>query len=108
MALPPNPKVTLKISGKGLNVPLSGSVTGLASIMQSSLNNMNTGFAGLRINPGALMKTEPFNNLARQVEVLTTVVQVLAKRTGMTQAEVDKLMADAMTGVRVAEELLEK
>ena len=107
MALP-NPKVTLKISGKGLSGPLSGSVTGLASIMQSSLNSFNTGVSGLRINPGALMKTEPFNNLARQVETLTAVVQILAVKLGMTQDEVDKMMADAMHGVMVAEELMEK
>jgi hypothetical protein len=98
---------TLKIDSKMLKGPLTVTTTGLSGLsISSSINNPS--WSGIRINPEALMKMEPFNNLSRQVETLTAVVQVLAVKLGMTQDEIDKMMADAMRGVRVAEELMEK
>jgi len=107
MALP-NPKVTLKINGKGLSGPLTLSTTGLNSGLSLSSGLDDQTWSGIRINPGELMKTQPFNNLSKKVDALVVIVQTLARRAGMSQAEIDELVKSAMVSIEVADELMEK
>jgi len=63
--------------------------------------------SGLRILPGELIKAEPFNAMAKKIEVLEVVVQELAKRTGMTDEDVAKLFESVCLRIATAEKLME-
>jgi hypothetical protein len=63
--------------------------------------------SGLRIVPGELIKAEPFNKMAKKIEVLEVVIQELAKRTGMTDEDVAKLFESVCLRIATAEKLME-
>ena len=63
--------------------------------------------SGLRILPGELIKAEPFNAMAKKIAVLEVLVRELAKRTGMTDSEMDELLKSIVLRIATAEKLME-
>jgi len=63
--------------------------------------------SGLQILPGELIKAEPFNAMAKKIAVLEVLVRELAKRTGMTDSEMDELLKSIVLRIATAEKLME-